>query len=276
MIRTERMSRLILALSLSCAVGLAGCGRTSMPPMDDADSAPPEIPPASTMVMEFDDFQTGARTSNQLIETWGRSFFNVAVWSTLVTVTLAIPVAAFQESFNHEPERRTDGTWVWRYDVPVNGATLSAELTAEAVESRIEWNMFLSQSDGFQNVNWFSGMSNLTATSGTWRLNMDPDDPQPFLDIEWSRDPSGVPSEIRYTNIIPDEPNNGGYIQYGVTADGDYDRVYEIYLPEGDDRVNIEWNSVTRAGRLMEPNHFGDSEWHCWDADLLDAECPAP
>ncbi len=273
--RNIQLLRTALSICLVGPVWLAGCSGNAgtMMPAPGGDEAP-EIPPESSMVMDFQDFQGNARVSNQLIENWGRSFFSVALWSTAVTVTLAVPVAAFRESFNHTPERRTDGTWVWGYDVPVNGMTFSAELTAAATGDEIEWNMFLSKEGEYSDVNWFSGRSNLTVTSGTWRLNHKPTALEPFLDIEWSQDPGGVPADIRYTNIQPGESNHGGFIYYAVTDGADYDRVYEIYLPADENRVNIEWNSATMAGRLKEPNHFGDDVWHCWSTELRDVACP--
>ncbi len=40
----------------------------------------------------------------------------------------------------------------------------------------------------FTDVNWYSGVSDLSGTTGIWQLNRDPQNVTPFLDIAWSRD----------------------------------------------------------------------------------------
>jgi len=262
-----------------------GPGGCTMPPGPSNDE-PPDIPPASTMVMDFSGFadedtprvlpgDRDLRTA-QVIEidngNWRWAAIHVGVWSVLLTVGLAVPVAAFGESFKHQPEQMEDGTWIWSYDVVVSGITHSAELHALAVDGDIEWNMFITKDGFYESFNWFSGVSNLAGTSGTWTLNSSPDNPQPLLLIEWTRDAETDTGDIRYTNIVPDGAENGGYIFYGG-SDGDYDTFYEIYNAGADKLINIEWNLDTGDGRVKDPVHFGDDAWRCWTADQTDTDC---
>lgn len=261
-----------------------GCG-TNVQATPDGDE-PPEIPPASTFVMDFGDFTGGGGaakvssdgsdpTAMQAIPgaNWSRAALNVGVWSVIITVGLAVPVAAFLESFNHTPERQEDGTWVWSYEVNVAGVMHTAELHALAVGGDIEWNMFISKEGFYADLNWFSGVSNLVGTEGTWTLNKDPDDPAPFVGIEWTRNSEEETGDIRYTNIVPDGPENGGYIFHGLTTDA-FDAFFEIYNKGQDSVKHIEWNRTTKDGRIEDGAHFGDEDWHCWDTDLQNTDCP--
>lgn len=262
--------------------GVTGCNNAVEPPTDEQA---PDIPPASTFVMDFSDFGDGGTQKGVAGWTdpatlqpgagsnWAFAALNVGVWSVVVTVTLAVPVAAFVESFNHEPERQSDGSWAWDYDVTVGTDVFSARLTAMAVGGDIEWNMYLSKEGEYTDFHWFSGLSNLVGTEGTWTLNRGPDEATPFIGIEWHVGSSGDTGDIKYTNIVPDGPENGGYIFYAVTDEA-FDASYDIYDKTADNLTSIEWSRTDKDGRVMDADHFGDELWHCWGTDLLNLDCP--
>ncbi|MGD2110932.1 MAG: hypothetical protein PVI86_16270 [Phycisphaerae bacterium] len=245
----------------------------------------PEIPLESTFVMDFGDF-ADAGASKAIVDAadaaaaqmlpgtdWLFAAFNVGAWSVIITVGLAVPVAAFLESFNHEPAQLEDGTWVWSYDVTVVGVGHSAELHALAVDGDIQWKMFITQDGFYEEFNWFSGVSNLVGTEGTWTLNRSPEDPTPFVGIEWHRDPQAETGDVKYTNIVPGGPESGGYIFHGLT-DETYDAFFDIYNKGQDNLTRIEWSRSTKDGHVRDSAHFGDEDWHCWDAALQDTACP--
>ena len=257
-----------------------GCNTGIQP----GDGQPPEIPPASTFVMDFGDFADGGAPGRVLDPNdpaagqgipggnWGWAAMNVGVWNVIITVTLAVPVAAFLESFNHVPEQQPDGSWVWSYEVNVAGVIHTAELHALAVGGDIEWNMFISKDGSYTDFNWFSGVSNLVGTEGTWTLNKDPDAPTQLVGIEWHRNPQDETGDIKYTNIVPAGPENGGYIFHGITAEA-LDAFYEIFNKGQDNVTNVEWNRTTKDGRVKDPAHFGDGDWHCWHTGLQNTGC---
>ncbi len=284
----SKMLRFVTSCLLLTAMlpGVTGCNSTIQPAPDEEQA--PDIPPASTFVMDFSDFgsaaapkitvegATWADPATQQVgrgSNWAFAALNVGVWNVILTVTMAVPVAAFVESFNHIPVRQADGTWVWSYDVTVGGVLHSAELHALAVGGDIEWRMFLSKDGFYTDFEWFSGVSNLVGTEGTWTLNRDPDDPTPFVGIEWNRDPTNETADIRYSNIVPDGPENGGYIFHSITDDS-FDASYEIFNKGQDNVTTIEWSRTSKEGRVTDAVHFGDTDWHCWDAGLLNITCP--
>jgi hypothetical protein len=270
-----------LCIGLVLALPLAGgTGCTTTPP--DEQKAP-EIPPDSTMVIDFADFTTngakvaGAPTAKTLQEfpggNWLGSAGTVAAWNFIIGVTLVVPVTAFVESFNHEPTLLEDGTWEWAYEYRVAGVLHTARLQAQAENNAILWNMFITKDGEYTDFNWFSGESNLLGTEGTWTLNLQPNDPIPFVFIEWSRSLTDDPAQIKYTNITPDVPENGGFITYGITDETPFDAFYTIFQAELDNTTDIEWNRASQAGRVRDPRRFDDSDWHCWDEELQNIAC---
>lgn len=273
-----------IALMMTAAVMVAsvpGCGS------DDGGAGvqrtAPDLPPVSTFLMDFSDFsQEGQPLQSADSESadaglskanWTWAAANVLVWNTLITFGFAIPVAAFLEAFNHEPVRQPDGRWLWDYNFTVDVIHL-AELYGKVEDDEVVWEMYVSREGGYTDFLWYSGRSALDGSEGTWTLNQDPDNPIPMIGIAWHRDTQAGTADIQYTNIVPDGPENGGYIKYGVTGGDPYDAFYDIYNKGKDNHTNIEWSLNDKDGRVKDPDHFGDGEWHCWNNVLDDVDCP--
>lgn len=258
---------LFLILSISACTNLN----------DPADNAP-TIPPQNTMslqVTEFPDTSTvnalpkGITTYNN----WGWAAINVHYWNSILTVTLAVPVLAFSEAFNHKPVLQSDGSWLWSYNFNAGGTINTAKLYGTPNIDGVDWEMLLTKAGSYTDFEWFTGSSNLTATEGFWILNKDPNDPQPFIGIEWSRNESGDSAQVKYTNILPGANENGAYILYGKNSDSPYNRYYKIWSEMNSNLTDIFWNYENHFGTVSDPLHFGDFNDHCWDEMLMDTIC---
>lgn len=246
----------------------------------------PEIPPASTFVMDFDSFPATAGQSDHppLIpvkgqETCAQDNFNhaaffVGFWNLAIAVNMIVPMAAYGTALQQTAEQQADGSWHWSYDFGAANQQYSARLECLVDEAGFNWNMYISQDQTFDQYHWFSGWSNLTLTGGTWTLNRSPEEPEPYIGIEWQRTAATDLREIRYTNIVPNAPANGGYIWHGIVAGLMYDAFYDIYGAEEDRLLETEWNRDAQAGRVRDEVFFGDADWRCWDETLQDIDCP--
>ena len=126
----------------------------------------------------------------------------------------------------------------------------------------------------YEDFLWYSGISNLLATDGTWTIKKSPEENQDWLSIDWSRDASNETWQVQYMNIQASDENFGGYIQYGVTLNEPYNAFYDIYYPVQDNLVQIDATTTNQEGRVSNPNHFGVEDWHYWDAGHCDSEAP--
>ena len=293
---------LFLAFTL-LALLTAGCGKQAGNNQPEDVAVPPEIPPITTFIMDFGKFtspktltyhqddqslaiqlvsinQQNRALSSTNINTmgsrknWNYAVLNVGLWSVVIVVGLVVPVAAFVESFKHKPVQNLDYTWVWTYDVPVKGEVYTAELHGRYIDNGVRWDMYTSKQDDYSDFHWYYGESNLPATEGYWILKNKPSNPTDLLRIDWHRDLSDNTHDIRYTNIVPGGPENGGYIFYGITSDEAYDRFYEIYNKGKDNHTHIQWQYITDEGRVKDTRFFGDSKWYCWDSEHYDIDCP--
>ncbi len=237
---------------------------------DKKNEETPEIPPESTFKMDFSDFDKNNKSLDTINANWNHASLNVGVWNLVVTANMIIPVAAFREAFNHEGVYQDDGSWIWSYTISNHTAALHAEIDGDYVL----WEMYLTESGEYADFLWYTGKSRIDGKSGTWSLNQSPTvNSDGYIDIIWNRDVTAGTADIKYTNVISGAAGNGGYISYGIDPAQSLNAFYDIYAVELNNLTEIEWNSINKNGRIKNPNHFGDSEWHCWTATLEDTTC---
>jgi hypothetical protein len=270
-LRGRTLLHLFLVLVIA-VLTVAGCNNAS---------GAPTIPPVETLVIPFEDFETSglallADTGNH--SNWDFAALTVGIWSTIITVGLAVPVAAFRASFQHTPVQQDDGSWIWSYSVSIGGsvytAKLHAQFTTEVITEGVHWSMNISKEGEYQDFLWYYGECDLPATEGFWILKQSPTNSTDLLRIDWSRNISTGTHAIRYINIVPGGPENGGYIDVQYTKGIPYDYIWDIYNKGQDNHTYIDWSSTTREGRVQDLNHFDDNDWHCWNSTRINVTCP--
>ncbi len=254
-------------------VAFAGCSDKS----NNTPQTPPTLPPQSSFLMSFAGFATPSASPATGDDSghvnFAQSALRVGYWNLILTVTLAVPTAAFIESFNHEPVRQDDGSWAWSYNVTV-GVQYTCKLVGSTGNNEILWKMYITKAGAYSDYLWYSGSQNLTGTQGTWTVNRNPDQTNPYLRIDWHHNYTDSTGDLKYTNIIPGDAENGAYIYYGIPASGDYNRFYNIYSHSLDNLAEIEWNNPSFNGRVKDHNFYLDDAWHCWDESQHDITCP--
>ena len=243
---------------------------------DDKDELP-VLPPVDALLMDFSFFEDSIHQNKSAVlsyENFAYAVFNVAVWNAAALLTVALPVAAYAEAFNHEAVYLGDNSWQWLYSVTVNQATYSVKLVSDRISNEeFTLKMIVSKSGigGFENFTWFEGTIRYDRTSAIWNLYQSPDIAYPVLNVSWTMDWEQEIYTIKYLCTNPAVDLHGGYIEHGVTKDTDFDAYYTISFPAN--TINIEWNRTTKAGNVKSMEHFGDANWHCWDENLLDVNC---
>ena len=231
---------------------------------------PPAIPPSSaSMVIDFGDFLQGSSLAKGSLmlskQNWGRAAVIVWIWKFILDGAMAVPVAAFIAAVHQEPEKLDDGGWRWTYGFGGPAQSLSASLYGEIDGSEVDWDMYISAEGLFADFNWFSGKSLLAGSGGTWTFNVGPDSNQAFLQVDWQRNADAGTGSIRYTDVSGGD-GHGSYIEYGLTNNTDYNAYYILNNQPENEQIDIQWNTVTKAGRIKDLAHYGDNDWHYWDS----------
>ena len=274
-----------LSFLILLALGITFMQSCQKDDINGNDQEAPKIPSQETFIMPFDGFDeeidtlmgsnTNPNSRSATFKNWFFAGTNVFAWNTAVVLTTAIPVASFAEAFNHDPVHIGSGVYAWSYDFPVAGVKHTAKLTGEIINSGadVQWIMTISKSGGFNDIVFYTGVVAIDQSKATWTLNHQPNNLEPFLNIEYNGDASTGVASLRYTNIIPGSPDNGNYIEYRVTPGSDFNRAYDIYKGSANEFIEIQWDAPSIEGRVKNPEFFGDSEWHCWDTNQIDIDC---
>jgi hypothetical protein len=264
-LRARSLLLLLLVLVIPLLT-IAGCGNAS---------GAPTIPPEETFVISFQDFGTSGLIRFDIGDqsNWNYAALAVGIWSTVIRVGLAVPVAAFQASFHNIPLHEPDGSWLWSYSLNIGGSIYTAKLHAQFITEGVHWAMNITKEGEYEDFPWYYGECDLPATEGFWILEKSPTEPTDLIRIDWSRDISAGTYAVRYTNIVPDGPENGGYIDTQYTKGVPYDHIWDLYNKGQDNHTYIEWSGTTEEGRVKDSKHFGDEDWHCWDGDHKNVEC---
>jgi hypothetical protein len=261
--RGKTLLHLFLVLIIA-VLTVTGCGGAS---------AAPTIPPVETFVIPLEDGLVTLNGGNQ--SNWDYAAFTVVFWGTILVTTLAVPVAAFRASIHQTPVQQDDGSWLWSYSVNITGSVYTAKLHGQFITEGVGWNMTISKEGegGYEDFPWYYGECDLPATEGFWVLKKSPNEPTDLLGINWSRNISAGTYAIKYTNIVPGAPENGGYIDVQYTKGTPYDYICDLYNKISGNHTYIDWSSTTGEGRVKDYLHFGNNDWHCWDSARMNTTC---
>ena len=253
---------------------------------DKQDKEPPELPPYESMTIDFSNFLHNDKGAPDLksasdisMANYDFAALNVGVFNLFLGLVLAIPTSAFWHSFSADPVFLGDATWEWTKEYTKFAASYTCRLTGQVRANDVKWEMYISKAgvEGFDEFKWYEGTSDLDGNGGQWILNYDNEHPFPVLQIDWERDGEEI-GVITFTNVMEEtlagESNDGygSYIEAGKIV-GDLDGYYNIYMADTGYDVDIEWSTTEYNGRVMCPNWFQDSDWHCWDDNGYDIVC---
>ncbi len=275
--------KFVLMLTLMISV-FQSCVKEPIEPI--VEEVAPELPPEQSFIMPFDGFEDADTSGLHRINTdsrtltsfrnWFYSATNVVVWNVAITLQVWLPTASFVESFNHQPDFMGNKTWLWAYEFTgQDGKVYKAKLQGKVLDSEeVAWEMKMSKAGAFTDVIWYTGITAKDNSYATWTLNHQPNNPEALIGIDYTRDDVNNIESIRYTNVRPNNPDNGDYIEFkNLNNGGDYNKSYDVFQVKKDNLLEIRWNNPEQDGRVKDPSHFNDEEWHCWDVDLMDVDC---
>ena len=245
---------------------------------------PPLLPPAGSMAIDFSNFDQPGKGDYSVMDSkntpnsnWELAAGAALLWKVIIYSTLAVPVQAFQLAIDEQPVNIGDKTWEWNATTTVLNVTYNARFTGQVTASNNVWKMYVTKegSGGFSDFLWFEGTSNPDGTSGQWKLYESPENPVEIVKIDWTA-VSGTAVSVKYTFTKTGNTFAGSNIEYGVTQNS-LNAYYSIYYynstAEDFFDMDVEWSSTLKNGRVKCQKVFGDTEWHCWDSNYLNADC---
>lgn len=247
----------------------------------------PVLPPAESMSIDFSNFENDNKSAGVELpkgvenSNWEFSALVAGYFRSIITSTLAVPVAAFKVAVDQTPVYLSSRTWQWSFNASVMSVTYKARLTGQIRTSDVEWKMYIARegTGAFDEFLWFEGTSSLDGSSGQWTLYHSYTYQEPVLQIDWTKSGTSVGS-VKYTYVraLNDsraaDPFKNSYIEYGKTT-GTLDAYYNIYYYNGVgfSTMNVQWSTTGHNGSVVCEDFFGDSDPHCWDGNYVNVTC---
>ncbi len=245
---------------------------------------PPVLPPAETMTIDFSNFESGKKgdaylsvPKGTLTSNWEFAAGVALVWKTIIYTTLAVPVTSFQMVISQTPAYVENKTWQWTASATVLNVTYKARLTGQIGETNVLWKMYITKegAGGFNDFLWFEGTSDFDGKGGKWILYLSPASPVQVLQIDWEMTGEKI-GMIKYTYIKSGDVFKDSFIEYGLTTNTlnayytihYYDNTFQQFFD-----LNVEWSTSQHNGRVKSEDHFGTTDWYCWDGNLLNVTC---
>lgn len=257
---------------------------------DPSSNSAPDLPPIESLAINFSAFTDNYSTSPEQIEglsasesygSFATAYLTVAIWNTLLYQTLIVPVIAYEYAFTQTPVKIDDNTWQWSYTLGGNYTDYSAILTAEVLDSSVEWEMKITcnGTNAYAEFLWFEGSSQTDGSAGSWTLNHSYEFQEPVITLDWEASGGEINNTVyQFVRELDDNrdtnPFYGSTLEYGINEESNiyyyYIYYYNEYVEDFVD-VDIEMDMDDSSGRIKSTNW--DSEWHCWDNTFQDIDC---
>jgi hypothetical protein len=245
---------------------------------------PPILPPQESMIIDFSNFDSQAKSANLTSGSKGIENSNwdfaagvAIIWKLIINTTLIVPVSSFKLAMNQSPVYLSQNNWQWSYNVTVASVTYKARLTGVIGAGNVTWKMFITKegAGGYTDFLWFEGTSKPDGSSGQWILYESYQSPSAILQIDWTKSGASV-GTVKYTYI-----KNGTFktsnIEYGLT-NNTLNAYYTVHYYNSSllkfSDVYVEWSTTNLNGRVKSLNYLGDIEWYCWDQNKVNIVCP--
>lgn len=267
-----KLFSLLLVISMF-AVCFTGCKKNK--------GNPPLLPPYESMIIDFSNFSSQAKSTVQesVIKGVNNSNWEFASntargWESLINSTIGVPIASFRVTSAYDPGYLSEKTWQWSYNFTEAGQPYKAKLVGEIRSTDILWKMYITKEGGvYTDFLWFEGTSVSDGSSGEWVVKESNASPVELFRITWAASGSSV-STVRY-EYMKSGNLKGSFIKYGLTT-GLLNAFYEMHYFESIlakfSDVNIEWGSSTKDGRVKSTDYLLGA-WYCWDSNKVNVAC---
>jgi hypothetical protein len=262
------------SLIILCLAGLfVGCKKNK--------GNPPVLPTNESMVIDFSNFtslkksgMTAAQSKGTESSAWQFAATLAGTWNSLISSNIAIPLAAYDSAAKYNAGYVSENLWQWRYDFTFDGEIYSSVLDGQVSTNSVNWKMYLTKNTtgGYTDFLWLEGTSETDGSGGQWIFYQSPQSPEQIFQTDWTKS-GDVVTGVKYTYVINDTMKDS-YINFLIDTNSDLDASYNIHFSDGSySDSDIEWNRITRNGRLKCLDYLQDENWYCWDNNKINQVC---
>ena len=238
----------------------------------------PELPPLFSFSLDLTSFPSLDSLEVSDTNNVNRSHYlfalnKIQAWKEDVHRHLAVPLAALKSAFSEQPNSVGNNLWEWSYYLVEGSTRYDVTLQAKYTEHGFQWDMYISPANSSTYFRWATGWSKSDMSVGWWQVSRSPDEPTPFINVEWHQDLDLGTYDSRFTVVTPEEAANGNFLFIGLDFEEPNFAFIKLYSVEDNTHCEILWNPDTYEGFTKDKKFFGDNSPRCWDKNLLNNEC---
>lgn len=243
---------------------------------EEKEQPAPLIPPVGTLVIDFSQFEnidTNLVRNTESFENFGVALDRILPWQHIIYERIPIPIVGYAEAHHHnyfyDPNY---DSWSWSYQFAYGGEYYHGKLQAWLDPAGVQWAFYVTRDDDYYEFLWMKGVAEANLTRGFWTIYLDPDNWEPYIEINYKIIEDGR-YEITYENVLHKDVNEGSYISYTYDSTSYYNSHYEIYKVYLDNTTEIDWNSDSFEGRITDMLYYKNDLWYCWDESAKNIDC---
>ncbi len=235
------------------------------------EKTPPVIPSVESLSFDFSYFEQNITEDTH----YAFAIERISTWKALLQDSINIHYTTLSETSYNDFEFQKDETWLMNFAFDIEDINYYANFFGIIEPDTVLFKTFLSfETD---TLSFLEGKFFNNTKTGEWILNKPGFDEDTiytgikFMSVDWSLD-SLDQTEIKFTDNQTGL-SNLNYILYKDSVDTEYSSYVNVYESGSDNHSVIEWNNLTKKGRIKDPLHFSDENWHCWDKTYKNIDC---
>ena len=237
------------------------------------EKTPPVIPSDKSLSFDFSYFEQ-TNTENSY---YSFAAERISLWKALLKDSINLHNTILRESSYNDFVFQKEETWLMDFDFNIEEINYNTNLFGIIENDTVLFKSFLSLNNSDTMLIFLDGKFYDNSKAGQWVLNKPGFDEDTvysgikFMTVDWSLD-SLDQTEIKFTDNETGL-NNLNYILYKDSVDTEYSLYINIYESGSDNHSIIEWDNLTKKGRIKDLLHFSNESWHCWDETYQDIDC---
>ena len=238
----------------------------------------PDLPPLFSFSLDLTSFPSldsleVSDTNNVDRSHYLFAFNKIQAWNEDVHSQLVVPLAALKSAFSEQPISKGNNSWEWSYYFVEGSIRYDVTLQAKYTEHGFQWDLYISPTTTTAYFRWATGWAKSDMSVGWWQVSKSPEEPAPFIDVEWHQDFDLGTYDSRFTVVTPEGAANGNFLFIGLDFEEPNFAFIKLYSVEDNTLREVLWNPDTYEGFVKDKKFFGDNNPRCWDGNLNNNEC---
>lgn len=234
----------------------------------DDVSKVPSIPSIKTFQLNITGLSNNNITPLHSNTNWYKAYSSIFFWKNLIASNILLQYNLLDSANNYQVEYFADNTWIRKNSLIYDSIDFDVFLysTIEA-DSSVLWEMFLSEN---QNDPYLvlQGYTSKNKKQGNWYFYKHVFKPISVLKVDWFYTDTSL--KVIYSDVyeLSDKFGSSLLVEYKQSIPSLYNISIKLNNSKLITTTQIEIDTITKQGRIIDSMYFNDTLWHYWDSNF--------